>query len=68
MFEHPEFTGLVIDILARDSALAGPSDQPSIGAKRGERYGTFGIDGKHPVSSRQNMCAPRSLPIPEVLQ
>jgi NAD(P)-dependent dehydrogenase (short-subunit alcohol dehydrogenase family) len=68
LFEHPEFTGLVIEALSLDPALAELSGQALIGAELGERYGILDLDGKRPVSFRQSMGAPRSFPIPEVLQ
>ena len=68
LFEHPEFTGLVIEALSHDPALAELSGQALIGAELGERYGILDLDGKRPVSFRENMGAPRSFPIPEVPQ
>jgi NAD(P)-dependent dehydrogenase (short-subunit alcohol dehydrogenase family) len=50
--EHPEFSGLVIDALARDPALMDKSGQVWIGAELGAGYGVADIDGKQPVSHR----------------
>lgn len=57
-WEAPEFTGLVIDALYRDPALASLSGQALIGAELGERYGVKDIDGKQPMSFRATMGSP----------
>lgn len=57
-WEAPEFTGLVIDALYRDPALASLSGQALIGAELGERYGVKDIDGKQPISFRATMGSP----------
>ncbi|MEC9358137.1 MAG: SDR family NAD(P)-dependent oxidoreductase [Pseudomonadota bacterium] len=58
-WEHPEFTGLVIDALYRDLELATLSGQALIGAELGRRYGIKDIDGKQPIDFRASMGAPR---------
>jgi NAD(P)-dependent dehydrogenase (short-subunit alcohol dehydrogenase family) len=50
--EHPEFTGRVIDALARDPSLMDRSGQVWIGAELGEAYGVVDIDGRQPPSHR----------------
>ena len=50
--EHPEFTGRVIDALARDPQIMDLSGKVWIGAELGERYGVVDIDGKQPPSHR----------------
>lgn len=57
-WETPEFTGLVIDALADDPALASLSGQALIGAELGARYGIRDLDGKQPISYRETMGAP----------
>lgn len=57
-FETPEFTGLVIDALARDPDLKSLSGKALIGAELGLRYGIDDIDGKAPPSYRATMGAP----------
>ncbi|MCH9828727.1 MAG: SDR family NAD(P)-dependent oxidoreductase [Gammaproteobacteria bacterium] len=59
-WEHPEFTGLVIDALYRDPELATLSGQALIGAELGRRYGIRDIDGKQPIDFRASMGAPRA--------
>ncbi len=51
-FESPEFTGLVIDALARDPALMELSGQALIGAELAERYGIVDLDGSKRLSYR----------------
>lgn len=50
--EHPEFSGRVIDALARDPTLMEKSGQVWIGAELGEEYSVQDIDGKQPMSHR----------------
>jgi NAD(P)-dependent dehydrogenase (short-subunit alcohol dehydrogenase family) len=57
-WETPEFTGLVIDALARDPDLMSLSGQALIGAELGTRYGIVDLDGKQPISYRATMGAP----------
>ena len=57
-WERPEFTGLMIDALSRDPALATLSGQALIGAELGRRYAIADIDGKQPISYRDTMGVP----------
>jgi NAD(P)-dependent dehydrogenase (short-subunit alcohol dehydrogenase family) len=57
-WETPEFTGLVIDALARDPALMTLTGQALIGAELGTRYGIRDTDGKQPISYRATMGEP----------
>jgi NAD(P)-dependent dehydrogenase (short-subunit alcohol dehydrogenase family) len=57
-WETPEFTGLVIDALARDPELMSLSGKALIGAELGTRYGIVDLDGKQPISYRATMGAP----------
>jgi NAD(P)-dependent dehydrogenase (short-subunit alcohol dehydrogenase family) len=57
-WETPEFSGLVIDALARDPDLMSLSGQALIGAELGTRYGIVDLDGKQPISYRATMGAP----------
>ena len=50
--ESPEFTGRVIDALARDPRLMDKSGKVLIGAELGEEYGVVDIDGQLPPSHR----------------
>jgi NAD(P)-dependent dehydrogenase (short-subunit alcohol dehydrogenase family) len=50
--ENPEFSGLVIDQLARDPQLLEKSGQVFIGAELGQEYGVVDINGKQPPSHR----------------
>jgi len=50
--ESPEFTGRVIDALARDRSLMAKSGKVWIGAELGQEYGLTDIDGRLPVSHR----------------
>ena len=50
--EHPEFTGRVIDALARDPGLMDKSGQVWVGAELGEAYGVTDINGSQPSSHR----------------
>jgi NAD(P)-dependent dehydrogenase (short-subunit alcohol dehydrogenase family) len=58
MMERPEFTGLVIDALMRDSNLLDFSGDALIGAELGTKYQVTDLDGKQPVSHRHSMGAP----------
>lgn len=57
-WEHPEFTALVIDALARDPQLAEMSGHTLIGAELGRRYGITDLDGKQPIDYRATMGSP----------
>ena len=50
--ESPEFTGRVIDALARDPALMDRSGQVWIGAELARQYGVQDTDGRQPQSPR----------------
>ncbi len=50
--ETPEFTGRIIDALARDPALMEKSGQVLIGAELAELYGVREADGRQPPSHR----------------
>jgi NAD(P)-dependent dehydrogenase (short-subunit alcohol dehydrogenase family) len=50
--ETPEFTGRVIDALARDPKLMKRSGSVLIGAELAEEYGVLDIDGRRPPSHR----------------
>jgi NAD(P)-dependent dehydrogenase (short-subunit alcohol dehydrogenase family) len=50
--ESPEFTGRVIDALARDPALMDRSGKVWIGAELAEEYGITDLDGRQPPSHR----------------
>jgi len=50
--ETPEFTGRVIDALARDPALIEKSGRVLIGAELGQEYGVADTNGQIPVSHR----------------
>lgn len=58
LWETPEFSGLVIEALARDPELATFSGKAVIGAELGERYGIKDTDGKQPMSYRASMGSP----------
>lgn len=47
-FESPEFTGLVIERLWRDSEMLARSGETLITAELGATYGMYDIDGKQP--------------------
>ena len=51
--ESPEFSGRVIDALARDPALMSRSGKVWIGAELGLHYGVTDTDGRQPVSPRE---------------
>jgi len=67
-WEAPEFSGLVIDALYRDTDLMEMSGQALIGAELAERYGIVDLDGKQPVSYRATMGAPHMPFTPAVEQ
>lgn len=50
--ETPEFTGRVIDALARDPALMDKSGKVWIGAELGQAYGVADSNGRNPPSHR----------------
>jgi NAD(P)-dependent dehydrogenase (short-subunit alcohol dehydrogenase family) len=50
--ETPEFSGRVIDALAKDPALMERSGNVWVGAELGEEYGVLDINGKQPPSHR----------------
>lgn len=50
--ESPQFTGLVIDALARDEQLMARSGQVLVAAELAVEYGVVDIDGKQPPSHR----------------
>ena len=50
--ENPEFSGLLIDQMARDPHLMDKSGRVFIGAELGEEYGVLDINGKQPPSHR----------------
>ena len=58
--ENPEFSGLVIDALARDPQLMEKSGKVWIGAELGTEYGVLDINGKQPPSHRAFFGEPTS--------
>lgn len=64
LWETPEFSGLVLDALARDPGLPGLSGRALIGAELAERYGIRDSDGKQPPSYRATMGSPIAFPPP----
>jgi NAD(P)-dependent dehydrogenase (short-subunit alcohol dehydrogenase family) len=58
--ENPEFSGLVIDALARDPALMEKTGKVWIGAELGAEYGVQDINGKQPPSHRDFFGEPTS--------
>ena len=56
--ETPEFSGRVIDALARDPELMARSGQVWVGAELGEMYGVVDINGKQPPSHRPMLGDP----------
>jgi NAD(P)-dependent dehydrogenase (short-subunit alcohol dehydrogenase family) len=56
--ESPEFSGRVIDALARDPGLMEWSGQVLIGAELGERLGVVDVDGGVPASHRGRLGDP----------
>ncbi len=51
--ETPDFTGRVIDALARDPKLMQKSGKVLIGAELGQEYGVPDLDGRRPPSHRK---------------
>ena len=58
--ESPEFTGRVIDALARDPALMEHSGKVLIGAELAQEYGIEDLDGRQPPSHRAFFGEPTS--------
>lgn len=58
MAEHPEFTGRVIDALARDPELMHRTGHVLIGAEIGAELGVVDVDGSQPVSHRAMLGDP----------
>lgn len=56
--ETPEFSGRVIDALARDPELMARSGQVWVGAELGEAYGVKDVNGKQPPSHRPMLGDP----------
>jgi len=56
--ESPEFPGLVIDALYRDTALMSRSGKVFYAAELAEEYGLVDIDGKLPPSPRAMLGKP----------
>ncbi len=56
--ESPEFTGRIIDALARDADLIERSGKTYIGAELGQALGVTDIDGKQPASHRDMLGGP----------
>lgn len=50
--ESPQFTGIVIDALAKDNNLMARSGQVWVGAELAKEYGVADIDGRNPPSHR----------------
>jgi len=50
--EHPEFTGRIIDALARDPARMEKSGRVHIGAELAQAYGVSDLEGRQPPSHR----------------
>lgn len=50
--ESPQFTGIVIDALAKDPELMGRSGKVWVGAELAEEYAVTDIDGRNPPSHR----------------
>jgi NAD(P)-dependent dehydrogenase (short-subunit alcohol dehydrogenase family) len=57
--ETPQFTGRIIDALARDPALMSLTGQTLIGAELALKYGLTDRDGKQPPSYREMLGPPR---------
>jgi NAD(P)-dependent dehydrogenase (short-subunit alcohol dehydrogenase family) len=57
-WELPEFTGYVLDALARDPDVKNHNGKVVIGAELGEHYGIADLDGKRPISYRASLGAP----------
>ncbi len=58
-WEHPEFSGLVLDALHSDPHLATLAGQALIGAELGKRYAIKDLDEKQPISLRETMGSPQ---------
>lgn len=56
--EHPQFTGLLLDRLYDDPALAEKSGQTLIGAELGREYGLRDLNGREPPSWRESLGSP----------
>jgi NAD(P)-dependent dehydrogenase (short-subunit alcohol dehydrogenase family) len=56
--ESPEFSGRVIDALARDPRLMERSGQVLIGAEIGAELGVVDVDGRTPASHREKLGDP----------
>lgn len=56
--ETPEFTGRVIDALARDPKIMDRSGQIFIGAELALEYGVRDLDNSQPLSVRDMLCGP----------
>lgn len=56
--ESPQFTGRVIDALAKDPARMSRTGQVWVGAELGEEYGLVDINGQHPPSHRPMLGDP----------
>ncbi len=56
--ETPEFTGRIIDALARDPALMEKSGKVMIGAELADHYGVQDLEGRQPPSHRPFFGAP----------
>ena len=61
-FESPEFTGRVVDALAKDPGKAAYSGRTVWGAELGANYGVTDIDGSRPSSHREWLGAPSEFP------
>ncbi|MDB5701432.1 MAG: short-chain dehydrogenase/reductase [Sphingomonadales bacterium] len=57
-WELPEFTGFILEALARDPDLQNHNGKAVIGAELGEHYGIVDLDGKRPISYRASLGAP----------
>ncbi|GAA3518254.1 SDR family NAD(P)-dependent oxidoreductase [Aeromicrobium panaciterrae] len=65
--ESPEYTGRVIDALARDPHLMERSGLAFWGAELGAEFGLVDIDGSTPLSNREWLGAPTEYGAPVVL-
>jgi NAD(P)-dependent dehydrogenase (short-subunit alcohol dehydrogenase family) len=57
-WELPEFTGFVLEGLARDPDIQNHNGKVVIGAELGEHYDIADLDGKRPISYRASLGAP----------
>ena len=57
-WEHPEFSGLVLDALHSDPDLATMAGRALIGAELGNRYAIKDLDEKQPISLRESLGSP----------